>query len=415
MASHEMWRDELQAWLLARDSGSLLDLWQNTRYEGHPLLWHLLLFVQTRVWASPVAMQVLNWVLATAGATLILHRAPFPFFLRLAVVFSYLPFYEYGVISRNYAATFLCLMLFAFLVVSKRPGLGAAAGALAANASPMGMVLAPALALGLWATMRRRAFVPVLLLGAGFLAAVLQCLPPADYEHSRGWHTAWEPERVGYTVRNFAAAMLPLPADQLHFWNSSAVFHTGTAPFRWSDPRDGLAAVTVLGCVAGIAWLVWRCRPALAVWLAGSVSLLSFAYLKFPGALRHAGFLWVLTLVVLWMAGPQARLGSLLLAGLLTLAAVVGDLGTLVAVRWEMRAAFSGAACAAERLRTEAFDRLPIVAGCDFAASGVAAFLPGKRILYPAIGSRGTFVVWNLARLRQDSMSERELVTAAAA
>jgi hypothetical protein len=142
--------------------------------------------------------------------------------------------------------------------------------------------------------------------------------------------------------------------------------------------------------------------------------LLAFAYVKFPGALRHAGFLWVLALVALWIAGPQARLGSIVPVGLLTLAVVVGDLGTLVAVRWEAKAAFSGAACAARGLRSQGLDRLPLVAGCDFAASGVAAFLPGGRFLYPAIGSRGSFVVWNLARLRQDSMSEQELMDAAA-
>lgn len=414
MASHEMWRDELQAWMLARDSGSLLELWRNTRYEGHPLLWHVLLFVLTRVWTNPLAMQVLNWLLATASAALILHRAPFPFFMRLALVFSYLPFYEYGVISRNYAATSLCLMLYASFIALRRPKLGAAAGALAANASPMGMVLAPALALGLWVKERRRALVPVLLMGAGLAVAVVQCLPAPDYEHSRGWHTDWEPERVGYTVRNFAAALLPLPSNQLHFWNSSAFFHTGTHPFRWSHPPDVLAIVTIMGFLAGVAWLAWRCWPALAVWLAGSASLLAFAYVKFPGSLRHAGFLWVLALVALWIAEPQARLAPLLPAGLFTLAVVVGDLGTLVAVRWEAREAFSGAACAAQGLRRQGLDRLPIVAGCDFAASGVMAFLPGRTILYPAICSRGTFVVWNLARLRGDSMSEQQLVDAAA-
>jgi hypothetical protein len=34
---HEMWRDELQAWLIARDSDSIAQLFfQNLRYEGHP-------------------------------------------------------------------------------------------------------------------------------------------------------------------------------------------------------------------------------------------------------------------------------------------------------------------------------------------------------------------------------------------
>ncbi|MEW6113407.1 MAG: hypothetical protein AB1664_14845, partial [Thermodesulfobacteriota bacterium] len=41
---HEMWRDELEHWLLARDSTELTDLVRNLRQEGHPAAWHLILF-----------------------------------------------------------------------------------------------------------------------------------------------------------------------------------------------------------------------------------------------------------------------------------------------------------------------------------------------------------------------------------
>jgi hypothetical protein len=43
MAHHELWRDEVQAWLLARDSSSAIDLLSRQRNEGHPALWQLLL------------------------------------------------------------------------------------------------------------------------------------------------------------------------------------------------------------------------------------------------------------------------------------------------------------------------------------------------------------------------------------
>ena len=65
LAHHEMWRDELQAWLLARDSAGPADLFANLKYEGHPALWHLLLMPLTRLTASPVAMQALHLVIAS--------------------------------------------------------------------------------------------------------------------------------------------------------------------------------------------------------------------------------------------------------------------------------------------------------------------------------------------------------------
>ena len=60
IAMHGMWLDELQPWCVARDSSSLMDLYHNTRFEGHPPLWYVLLFVITRFSDNPVLMQVLH-------------------------------------------------------------------------------------------------------------------------------------------------------------------------------------------------------------------------------------------------------------------------------------------------------------------------------------------------------------------
>ena len=57
---HEIWRDEFQAWLLARDSASLIELFQNMRYEGHPGLWHLCLYGLTRITHNPLIMQIFH-------------------------------------------------------------------------------------------------------------------------------------------------------------------------------------------------------------------------------------------------------------------------------------------------------------------------------------------------------------------
>ena len=60
LLNHEMWRDELQAWLLARDSNGPFELFQNLKYERHPGLWHLLLMPLSRMFRSPEVMQWLH-------------------------------------------------------------------------------------------------------------------------------------------------------------------------------------------------------------------------------------------------------------------------------------------------------------------------------------------------------------------
>ena len=75
-AHHEMWRDEIQAWLLARDSLSPLELLHNIRYEGHPGLWHLILWPIAQCTGNPIGMQVAHVLIAGASALILLRRAP---------------------------------------------------------------------------------------------------------------------------------------------------------------------------------------------------------------------------------------------------------------------------------------------------------------------------------------------------
>lgn len=59
IAHHELWRDEVQAWLLARDSASAIDLFSRQKYEGHPALWQLLLMPLTRALSRPSGQHLL--------------------------------------------------------------------------------------------------------------------------------------------------------------------------------------------------------------------------------------------------------------------------------------------------------------------------------------------------------------------
>jgi hypothetical protein len=418
LGRHEMWRDELQAWMLARDSSSLADLWRNTRFEGHPLLWHLLLLGPAHVFASPGAMQVLHWLVATAAAGVVLLRAPFPLPVRVLLVFSYLPLFEYGVVSRNYALTVLCLWLAcAALATGRSPWPAVAATSLAANSSPLGIVLAPALgaAIALTPAWRRQRLAPLAVLAAGVAVAVWQCLPPSDYEHARVWVWSLDAERVAYVLRGYAVALVPVPAGELHFWGSSALLPSFPFPADEIVPVAILAGVIVVVAAAAVAHATRLSARSLTAWLVGAASLLLFSYVKFPGALRHHGFLWVLAVACLWLAAADGAVGwrrqTLLLAPLLA----AGVWAAAVAAWRDWREPFSGARCAAEAIRSQGLDRLPLVGSPDYAVSGVAGYLPSEKVFYPASGREGSFILWNLSRTRQDSLTQAEVLTAAAA
>jgi hypothetical protein len=107
---HEMWRDELQAWLIARDTHSLPQLLHALHYEGHPALWYLLLWIPSHFSPNPAGMQVVNFFISIGLAWLILTARVLPPSTRLLIVFSYFVFYQYGVTARSYGLAVLLLI-----------------------------------------------------------------------------------------------------------------------------------------------------------------------------------------------------------------------------------------------------------------------------------------------------------------
>ena len=110
---HEPWRDETHSWLIARLSQSLPQLFHNIRYEGHPVLWYLILYLVKPVSGKFEMAQVVHWLISGAAGWLLLTRAPFPYRVRILLLFSYFLFYEYAIIARNYAIGILLLFLIA--------------------------------------------------------------------------------------------------------------------------------------------------------------------------------------------------------------------------------------------------------------------------------------------------------------
>ena len=115
---HEMWHDELQAFMLAAGSPTLVDLFHNLKYEGHPGLWHALLWIVTRFTTDPIAMQVLHLAIALVIWILIFTISPFTIGEKVLLVLSYFLFWEYFVISRNYVL--IPLIVFPFVALWER-------------------------------------------------------------------------------------------------------------------------------------------------------------------------------------------------------------------------------------------------------------------------------------------------------
>jgi hypothetical protein len=181
---NQPWRDEAQAWLLARDN-TLLGILKLERYEAIPGLWHLLLYFPTHLGMPYITLHIFHWALNGLAVYIILKWLRFDFGLTVGIIFSYLIFYEYGVIARNYVLTLLGLAILAaawFGPWSKCKYWIYLGFFITAGSSLFGLWLAVPIAVSLWCKIRgeqglRKALVPAALLGCIGLLCFLPIVP----------------------------------------------------------------------------------------------------------------------------------------------------------------------------------------------------------------------------------------------
>ena len=118
--NHELWQDEMQAWMIARDSLSITDLLKNLKYEGHTALWYLCLRFLNLLTHNPFIMQFFHLIVATISIAVFVIFSPFNKLQKALFTFGYFPFYEYNIISRNYNLGVLLIFSFCALFYFRR-------------------------------------------------------------------------------------------------------------------------------------------------------------------------------------------------------------------------------------------------------------------------------------------------------
>ena len=113
--NHSLWRDEMQGWLVAWQSESLVNLWANNAPSGHPVLWSLLIYFSKNITGSPLSMQLMHWFLGSAAILIFWRFSPFNLTTKALFTFGYFPFWEYYFVCRHYVIAEL--IIFAFCAI----------------------------------------------------------------------------------------------------------------------------------------------------------------------------------------------------------------------------------------------------------------------------------------------------------
>lgn len=112
LAGHELWRDEANVFLVAREL-SPLQLFREIRYQGHPCLWYLIVMPFAKAGFPFKTISVLSFLVMAAAAGIFAYRAPFHPVTKAACLISPVFSYYYPVVARNYCLIAALLILLA--------------------------------------------------------------------------------------------------------------------------------------------------------------------------------------------------------------------------------------------------------------------------------------------------------------
>lgn len=111
---HELWRDEANVWLLARDT-TLMQLFGEIKYQGHPCLWYLMVMPFAKLGFPFPFISIMSFFVMAAAAVLFALKAPFSPATKAVCLFSPMFSYYYPVVARNYCLIALLLILLVYL------------------------------------------------------------------------------------------------------------------------------------------------------------------------------------------------------------------------------------------------------------------------------------------------------------
>lgn len=342
---HEMWRDEMQSWLIARDSRSLIELFGNMKDEGHPILWYLCLYGLSQITHNPLIAQIFHLLISTGVVILFVKFSPFNTFNRFVFPFGYFIFYEYCIISRNYNLGVFLLFLFCILYSRNKENYIAFGIVLALLANVNAFVLLTSFVIFLSlliqvfrdrehcldsANKRRNLAIGAAIVALGWIASLIQIGRVAGqvrvlHTVSAGATKATQENSITQTffgefkelileLTSIWRSYVPISDISLeNFWNNNFLIDStidDTFQIAGSEIFKILALILTLGIVATTLWLLSGHLLSSFIYGGSTLGIVLFNYSVLEPELRHHGHLFILLIVGLWLINSNQRVSN---------------------------------------------------------------------------------------------------------
>ena len=409
---HESWRDEWQAILVSVHSQSIPQLFTLLKLEQHPPLWYLLVRFVWWIYPELVSVKILHILIAFTSAYILLYKIKYPFYYRLAFLFSYFLLYEYTIICRNYAL----VILFGLIAVMElqKPARNylllfiALAGMALSHVNGILLSLAFCFYFILTSKVNYRNTSFLIIISAYFMVVICTCILLHPQEHHVVISTKFNFFRL---IRFFVAipaymwnVFVPVSEFKIGFWDSDlsdgdSNFINGIVISFLKLLKFETAAETVKYVCYGVKFFIFI--PILYILinpLLKSYSIIFPLFLfwillmllqgfVYAGFLRHWGFYFISFVFFVFISGKEIPFLKYFL--------IANIYAGLFAVIMEIKYPFTNAKNVAESLNVLP-DNSPILINNCMAISSIYGYL-NKPVYYSDFKTKHIFTNWNQA------------------
>ncbi len=431
--NHEMWRDEIQTWLVGSSSASFADFFQNMRNESNPLLWYLCNFLISSLTDDPFGAQLFHIIISSVTIFVVLSYAPFNKLQKVLFCFGYFVLFEYGIIARGYALTVLFFFIFCAFFSMQHPRkylfltliLLLLSNATGAHGIILSLSLAAMTAFDFYfakkTSVRRSFSFRHLALAAGIFffgiwLAMKFISPPEDSDRANMWFMEYDSDRFLSNLKSIGCSFFPIvDFSSSNFWNTNILLMD----------QQGLWGRIVVPLISLALFLYFAIvySKELSVFVFYTMAIggiLLFSYMNSTiytlFAARYYGFIFLSFVGAAWFlfSANEGRLSVPVLNNIrkrtgldkyfpvvLTSLLAVNSVGGIVAYGKDIVLTFSNIRNTGEYLMKNKLNDNPLTGFTDYAVSPVSAFVK-KPIYYPDRDTTNTFVIWTTKNYTTD-------------
>ena len=382
---HELWKDEWQAWFVAKDK-TLTEILSFLYYEGHPALWYLYLkpFTLVSDFIDAVRLiSVAHMFTVIAGLYFLFVKFRIPVLLKVLFAFSYCVFFEYGIVNRGYFLVLLFVFWAAWLLSQQdysKKQLGVVLFLLC-QTEVYGTIMA--IALGVYilvteginlASLKSKS---ILGLTTGILIFIVSVFP-----RSSGHVAKTNGKESGLTDKILTAFQ----------GNLSNTYMVGSTDDTFSYGWTGIGIFLSTLCLIGLWYLYHKSRPLTITLGLFVLTMIIFSAFIFLGGIRQWGMGFVFLIALTQIRGLDIKREKISTA-ILIIFCLFNLFHGLKAIREEINIPFTNAKEAGNFIKEKVPKKVPIVAINKFESTPVIGYA-GRKFFELPDGIEFSYFKW---------------------